>query len=339
MEKLYKTVDEQIEYLKSSKKISVNPEHKYIFHERSYSSLINPYKEFFSYGRNQRGEHIYKKDTNFEEILKIINIDELFSLVMYSSIGSFERKFKTALFEEICKKYIETDNPDMTCTSYIEEIDNFLQTNSFQNLPRFALNFPYLLSKKGFVDDKYNLKTKKDLLKHIKELGTGSSDDGALPTKNNKLIQHYLNTQSIAPLWVIPNALTLGELKILYSMLDSESQKIIYANFYPVEDYKKISIQKLLSFSGLIELIRRIRNVVNHYEPIFPLLVSEIKTTKRVKDSQIYSALKLLNQNYTNVSITKFDYENITIQLNNYNSKHIQVLNLMKEMIDLQNKK
>lgn len=26
-------------------------------------------------------------------------------------------------------------------------------------------------------------------------------------------------------LWVIPNALTLGELKVLYSMLDSDSQK------------------------------------------------------------------------------------------------------------------
>lgn len=46
MNKKYKSVDEQIEYLKKNKKIIVKDAHKQIFEERSYSSLINPYKEW-----------------------------------------------------------------------------------------------------------------------------------------------------------------------------------------------------------------------------------------------------------------------------------------------------
>lgn len=91
MEKIYKTVDEQIEYLRKNKKIIVRDEYKYIFNKRSYSSLINPYKEFFSFGKNKEGKHIYVKEIDFEEILKIIEIDEMFSSVMYSYIGAFER--------------------------------------------------------------------------------------------------------------------------------------------------------------------------------------------------------------------------------------------------------
>lgn len=60
MNKKYKSVDEQIEYLKKNKKIIVKDAHKQIFEERSYSSLINPYKEFFSYGRDANGNHIYR---------------------------------------------------------------------------------------------------------------------------------------------------------------------------------------------------------------------------------------------------------------------------------------
>ena len=68
MRKLYKTVDEQIVYLKENKKIMVKDEHKKIFEERNYAYLINPYKEFFSYGRDENKNHIYTKEIDFEEI-------------------------------------------------------------------------------------------------------------------------------------------------------------------------------------------------------------------------------------------------------------------------------
>ena len=39
--KTYKTIDEQIEYLKESKKIIVDDEDRHYFEERNYISLIN----------------------------------------------------------------------------------------------------------------------------------------------------------------------------------------------------------------------------------------------------------------------------------------------------------
>lgn len=47
MNKCYKSIDEQIKYLETNKKIIVSEDERYIFEERNYSSLINPYKEFF----------------------------------------------------------------------------------------------------------------------------------------------------------------------------------------------------------------------------------------------------------------------------------------------------
>ena len=48
--KTYKTIDEQIEYLKVNKKIIVPKEYRYALIEQNYVSLINAYKEFFSQG-------------------------------------------------------------------------------------------------------------------------------------------------------------------------------------------------------------------------------------------------------------------------------------------------
>lgn len=74
-------------------------------------------------------------------------------------------------------------------------------------------------------------------------------------------------------------------------MLDSESQKKVVSHFYDKTDYQKISINKLLSFSGILEIIRRIRNVVNHYEPIFPFLASEMKQHKNIRiDGKYYKS-------------------------------------------------
>lgn len=252
---------------------------------------------------------------------------------MYSYIGVFEKKFKTILFTEICNKYIDCEDKDVSCIAYVKEIDCFLDSNDNIALPRFCRNYPYVLSKKGYVIDEYNFSSKRDLLIHLKEIGTGITRDKEKMEKNNQLIAHYLKTQSIAPLWVIPNALTLGELKILFSILDSDSQKRIISKFYDIEDYEKISIAKILNFSGALEIIRRIRNVVNHYEPIFPLLVSELKPMKKIKESQIYVVLKLLSNTFINSQLNQNLYIDLNLEVNDYNLKYIKIFKLMQEFI------
>lgn len=63
--KRYKTVDEQIAYLKETKKIIVDDEDRHCFDDVNYISLINPYKEIFANGKTKEGKHIYPNYVNF----------------------------------------------------------------------------------------------------------------------------------------------------------------------------------------------------------------------------------------------------------------------------------
>lgn len=62
--KTYKTIDEQIKYLKENKKIIVLENQKYILESRNYISIINPYKEFFATGHITVEKKRYKSQTS-----------------------------------------------------------------------------------------------------------------------------------------------------------------------------------------------------------------------------------------------------------------------------------
>ncbi len=339
MNKEYKTVDEMIDYLRENKRIIVSDEYRKVFEERSYISLINPYKEFFSYGRNEKGEHIYPVDTDFEKIMTLVKIDDIFCEILYRFIGTFEKKFKNILFNEICLKYVD-ECDEKECISYVCEIEKFLATGCYEDLPRFCLNYRYTATKKnGYVLDNFQEERRKALLVHIKEIGTGKSEDGSLVDISNKLILHYINIQNIVPLWVVPNALTLGELTALYTMLDSFSQRRIIMKMYSIEELAKVDFKKIVSFCGQLEMIRRMRNIVNHYEPIFPLFINDLKNTKKIKSSQISAVMDLLESNYNESSFSEFTLKEIDTERNAYNSKSLKIFEYINEVIHKQNKR
>ena len=174
------------------------------------------------------------------------------------------------VFSNICSTYIncEDDIKDCHCISYVKEINDFLSSEGDNELPRFCKNFRFSASKNGYIEDSYRFKTRKDILSCLVQIGTGKKEDGTEYDKKNKLINHYLQKQEIAPLWVIPNALTLGELSIIFGMLNKEIQMHIVSNFTGI-DIEKISTKRISSFSGVLKIIRKMRNIVNHYEPIY----------------------------------------------------------------------
>lgn len=80
-------------------------------------------------------------------------------------------------------------------------------------------------------------------------------------------------------------------------MLDLECQKNIISKMENI-DYKQVTSEQIISFSGHLELIRKMRNVVNHYEPILPFLLNEMNT-KKIEDSKIYTTLELLHKTFS----------------------------------------
>lgn len=330
-EKKYVPVNELAEYLKVNKKIIVKENQEMVFNEKSYQSLINPYKDFFSFGKGKEKKRVYRNNTDLCEYMKVAKLDDDFSSLLYLYIGVFERKFKTLLFKEICDKYYYEEK-DITCTSYVKQIDEFFESN-YEKLPIFCPFLFYVLCKKGSVKDAYNTDKKIVLLKHMKELGTGVREDGKRLEKNNKLISHYLKSQKVAPLWMISNALTFGELQQLFLMLDLQTKRKIVGHFFE-QSYRKMKVAHLLSFSGHLETIRNMRNIVNHYEPIIPFLTNNMKQAKRIEKTQIFSTLTLLENVYNNSKIKDAYYENIKVDENSYTTKIIRILLLIKDQLN-----
>ena len=302
--KLYKNINEQIKYLKESKRIIVSDEDRHWFKEINYITMINPYKELFSNGKDAQGNHIYTADINFKELLNVIKIDFEFSNYLFKDIRKFEQKLKATLFSNLCKAYYEKEN-DLYSTRYINEIKIFLYDYrtiidklKIDEIPLLCPNVFNQLTRTGFISSGFGIEERIDLLKKIFYYGTGTDLEGFQINQSNLLVRHYLKTCKTVPLWVIPNVLTLGEISMLYLMMDIEQQIAVYQDVTgdtAISDTGQIQYKKLTRFSAKLEIIRKMRNTINHYEPVFPMLTESIEKPKNIKESPIINTLCFLN--------------------------------------------
>ena len=360
--KTYKTIDEQIEYLKVNKKIIVPKEYRYALIEQNYVSLINAYKEFFSQGvSGPKKEHVYKRITTIDKILEIFELDKNIEQVLYELIGDFERHFKNVLIHEICAIYTENctqnENKDLYCISYIQEIENFynelkkynsinelfqvLRTANNDNyikelhIPRFCKNIFVELknSKYGYNQDLFLVRY--SFIEKLYFYGGGTNMENLnLYESKNELIKHYIRTQKYAPMWVLPNALTFGELQILFTMLDSHCQKRIILQLLSY-DLERIRIKDISIFSSHLEIIRNLRNIVNHYEPIIPYFIMKIPD-KKVKESQMVKTIDLLLSNFYKhkESMKTILYPMPIIIDNGYNTRKVKVITTIYSVLN-----
>ena len=363
--KTYKTIDEQIEYLKENKKIIIPKEYRYTLIEQNYVSLINAYKVFFVQGiAGPKKEHVYKEYITIDKLLDIYEVDKNIEQMLYELIGAFERHFKNVLIHEICMKYTENCNQqkakDIYCISYLTEIKKFFETikkyDSFDSLfeelnlkindenfkkelciPRFCTNIFSELKHEKYTLNQNLFSTRYSLLEKLYFYGGGTYPDSQSSYESkNELIKHYIKTQKFVPMWVLPNALTFGELQILFTMLDSTSQKQIISQLL-YYDLDRIRIKDINIFSSYLETIRNLRNIVNHYEPIIPYFISKIPD-KKIKESHIAKTLKLLLKDfYRNKNETKTKLYPMPLLIDNrYNTRKIKVVTTIYNILYFQ---
>lgn len=295
--KKFKTIDEQIRYLASKKRIIADSTNSHVLEERNYVSLINPYKELFAtWYKSQNGsnEHHYDNDTSLDDVICAAKIDDVYSTILYSQIGIFERKLKVQLFYDLSKLYAE--DGDECCVSYTDEIKHFLKNPKSGLLPKIALNYHYIVSRNGnnYTEDTGILDRRVQVLEKIYEIGTGENIDGTEVSSDNVLIQHY-RKKSIVPLWVVPNGLTFGELQTLYHIVPNDVQRSVTINMSDITDPDHFNARKVSAFAGSLEVIRNLRNVINHYEPVLPFLYTNCG--KHPRNSQLFKVLELLEYN------------------------------------------
>lgn len=346
MLKTYKTIDEQIEYLRKNKRIIIDEEDKHWFKDINYITMVNPYKELFSNGKDTNGNHIYTTNINFKELLNVMKIDCEFANYLFKDIRRFEQKLKASLFSSLCKAYSKKQD-DLYSTKYINEIKIFLydyQTiidkQKINELPLLCPNIFNQLTRTGFAPSDFCIESRIDLLKKILYCATGTDSEGFKVNQSNLLVRHYLKTCKIVPLWVIPNVLTLGEISMLYLMIDIEQQIEVYQDVTgdsAISDNGQIQYKKLTRFSAKLEIIRKMRNTINHYEPIFPVLTENIEKPKNIKESPIINTLCFLNNHFEFKESENFydldTFLNINVIPNPNNLVKIRLFELMSQYV------
>ena len=77
------------------------------------------------------------------------------------------------------------------------------------------------------------------------------------------------------------------------------------------------------------------RNIINHYEPLLPFLISEM-TNKKIEDSKLFITLKLLDDQFSKIEISDLKAD---MDVNSVNSKSKQILDFIFQTIKENNSK
>ena len=313
--KEYKTIEEQIKYLVESKKVDPTTIDENAFNEKTYLSLITPYTDLVAIGRDANKNHIYKENTNFNEYLSWVKIDKYISVKLQNAIGFFENKLKLFLANKVCQ--MMHANGDKSCCEYSVGFTNYLSGIDYLNfLPLFS-DEDEKASIIKIEQSSYDSRTK--------AINTILKID-SVENRSNIIIKHYRDKGYI-PFWVLVHALTINELAHVYRMLKYSDKYDFLKNYLNLE---KVDNRVSFKFSNLLSDISRMRNTINHYEPIIPLI-----TQYKIENfNLLINAVSLVWKIYKNSNeYYELGKEPIILTaINDHNKKNI---NKIKRVLDV----
>lgn len=285
--KTFKTLQEQKEYLVQNKNIVNQEEIVKILKERPYVSIINPYKKLF-YTSIENNIHKYEERISIMDYYKVATVDDLIAKELHYIIGCFERRVKGAIAYVISNKMMS--NGDQTATSYIEIFSNIHDKNEEFTLLGFN-DYKYSYSRTSKKLELVNERTQKyreDLLIRMASLEDNKKN------KNN-LFKKYFDNNVLVPFWLVVHTLSLGDILSIYEMLGKEMRNeiLLYLN----NEIENIDYNDtIFKFEDDLKIIKELRNVINHYEPLFEFIRSSSKSnlSKAINRAIIYS-LKISN--------------------------------------------
>lgn len=293
MKKQYQNIGAQIINLEKNKNVDKTTINLRCFDEKTYLDLITPYSDLIAIGRDTKNKHIYPPSVNFNEYLEYNKIDTSICNYLQLLIGCFEKMMKNFLMHKYCSKMKNTGD---------KQVKDFSWTSKYI---RKGKVFDLLKIDEVFLAgtiqpaDSDTIARRKKVLKTISSMSTSSS--------KNHMVKHYQTKYGYVPMFVAIHSLTLGQLLTLFSMLSQNDKNELVCIFngttgkrYPdsyIEKFEKDAIR-----------IQVIRNIINHYEPIFPFIQNtQIKAFRSLTD--LFEKLKM---NYKrSVSYSPFTFNTV----------------------------
>jgi len=244
MSKPFKTVEEQIEILKSRGLIIQDEERALLFlKNNNYYELINGYKDFFIDKKKTEEEKkdVYKSDIAFEDIVSLYEFDFEIRSIILKGILKIENIIKTKLAYYFSEKY--------------NQEYNYLNIHNYN-------------------DNIKSVKIIADISNIIKVNMVGSKNE-----EMKNILEYYLEKHQNIPLWVLIKKFTFGKLSKFYSALIEEIQFKIcndIEEFYLKEYNKSISMNNE-TLSQILEFINIVRNICAHNEKLYNIKYKKIK--------------------------------------------------------------
>ena len=280
MKKQYQKIGAQIKNLETNKHV-LKPTIKVdCFYEKTYLDLINPYSNLIAIGRDAKGKHIYPESVNFEEYLEYNKIDAEICGTLHILIGCFEKKLKNFLMHTYCNKMKCAGDKQVKDYSWIQDYCSGKQV--FDLIP---IKKEFSGGKICQASSKTQERRKGVLSDLLDTIQPGHSQ--------NTMIVHYLSKHGYVPMFVSIHSLTLGQLITLFGMLPQKDKNVFLCLFNGTtgKTYSDTAVEK---FEKDLRRILVMRNIINHYEPIFPLL----ENTASYTFASLTSLLSKLKDNY-----------------------------------------
>lgn len=209
--KEFKTIDEQINLLKSRNILFENEENaKKILLHNNYYNIINGYKDLFLENNNPVK---YKQGTKFEEIY---------------SLYEFDRQLRSIFLEYILK--IENSLRSLTAYYFSKEYGN----NNYLKLENFEI----------FNNVNVTIETKQKQIKFIQNL-IGSINKNIAQNMDNNYINHYMTQYGFTPLWVLVNILSFGDICNFYRLM-KQKQRIEVSKEFNIAEIELSSLLNIL---------------------------------------------------------------------------------------------
>ena len=231
MKREFKTIEEQIEILKSKGLKFKNEENaKHILLRENYYYLTEEYENvFMDLKRSTEKKDVFMPDTYFEELYAIYNMEREFRNLIFDYINLIETHVKSYVSYTFSKKYGYKD--------YLKR-ENFIEGKKFD----------------------------KNVNKLLNEIEKNRNRNFKTPGSNEK---KYLDENGILPLWVLVKAFTFGNITNFYGLMKMQEKeevaKLYKSNPYSLSQYlKMLNIVRNICAHG--DILFNIRTVRRLYE-------------------------------------------------------------------------
>lgn len=314
------TEDELINLLVKKKNIIRETIPEGIFRERAYTTLINPYKKMvcLNYIPNKK-EYVYDKCINFNNFIIAAQLDDFISTKLFKYINVFEKKFKGYVGELLAEK-MKITNIECNDYSEFEMLHNYL-THQIYNVNCYDL----LKVDEMYDDDLRVIPANSNIINNRKRAIRQLVNNIHNQRTNHLLMQHHIKNNKIAPIWILIHTLSLGDILAIFNMFKKDD-RIAFCKDVLIKD--RVANRQIASVSKRIDFIRKIRNNINHFEPLLPLFINYYDNNR---SNQCKIIIKFLKINYdklyiNNIKISRSKiYGNI--KLNDYNTKYVEYIN------------